>query len=164
MASIDTANLVDASDQDRVLASTKSPNQRALLFVDVPVGQLAGRLLAFVGSLVNLANINVSKEVVTLDSQVLAKLVGIASAGLHGGLGLLTILFQAASGAFRRHVVVSSVILYILVNGFFENVIFSTIAGTPMLLWAMSMAWHQIHDCNQGKQEVQSVPLGGGLA
>ena len=87
------------------------------------------------------------------------------STGVFGGLiGLAMILVQAASVAFRTHVVASSVIVYILVNGLFENVIFSTIAGMPTLLWVMSMAWHQIRDCNQGEHDVQSVSLRGGFA
>ena len=82
------------------------------------------------------------------------------STGISGGLiGLVMILYQAASVVFKPHVIVSAVIVYILVNGLFENVIFSTIAGMPTLLWVMSMAWYQIRDCNQGEHDVQSVSL-----
>ena len=87
------------------------------------------------------------------------------STGVFGGLiGLVMILYQAASAVFRPHVIVSAVIVFILVNGLFENVIFSTIAGMPTLLWVMSMAWYQIRDCNQGEHDVQSVSLGNSFA
>ena len=87
------------------------------------------------------------------------------STGVFGGLiGLVMILYQAASAVFKPHVIVSAVIVYILVNGLFENVIFSTIAGMPTLLWVMSMAWYQIRDCNQGEHDVQSVSLGDSFA
>lgn len=82
------------------------------------------------------------------------------STGVFGGLlGLIMILYQAASVFLRPHVLTSSVIVFILVNGFFENVIFSIIAGMPTLLWVMTMAWDQVGDCNGGEHEVKPVSL-----
>jgi len=87
------------------------------------------------------------------------------STGVFGGLlGLLMILYQAASVVFRAHVLVSPVIVYILVNGFFENVIFSIIAGMPTLLWVMTMAWSQVRDCHGSESEVKPVSLRDGFA
>lgn len=82
------------------------------------------------------------------------------STGVFGGLiGLIMIFYQVAAVVSRTHVIVSAVIVYILVNGLFENVIFSTIAGMPTLLWVMSMAWYQVRDYNGGEYEVKSVSL-----
>ena len=82
------------------------------------------------------------------------------STGVFGGLlGLAMILYQGASVFFRTHVIVSALIVYILVNGLFENVIFSTIAGMPTLLWIMSMAWYQVRDFNGGELEAKTVSL-----
>ena len=82
------------------------------------------------------------------------------STGVFGGLlGLVMILYQAATVVFRTHVIVSSLIVYILLNGLFENVIFSTIAGMPTLLWIMSMAWYQVRDCNGGEHDAKPVSL-----
>ena len=82
------------------------------------------------------------------------------STGVFGGLfGLIMVLFQVASVVSRTHVIVSAVIVYILVNGLFENVIFSTIAGMPTLLWVMSMAWYQVRDYNGGELQVKPVSL-----
>jgi O-antigen ligase len=71
------------------------------------------------------------------------------STGILGGLvGLVMILQQAISAIWKPHVVTSAVIAFILVNGLFENVIFSIIAGMPTLLWLMSMAWFQVRQFN----------------
>ena len=82
------------------------------------------------------------------------------STGIFGGLaGLAMLLYQAGFAALRPHVVTSSVIVFILVNGLFENVIFSIIAGMPTMLWIMSMAWSQVEQCNEGEHSVKPLSL-----
>jgi O-antigen ligase len=82
------------------------------------------------------------------------------STGIFGGLlGLVMVLYQSATVIFKTHAIVSAVIVYILVNGLFENVIFSTIAGMPTLLWAMSMAWYQVSDFNGSEHDTKPLSL-----
>lgn len=83
------------------------------------------------------------------------------STGVFGGLaGLVMIFQQAASAVWRPHVVTSAVIAFILVNGLFENVIFSIITGMPTLLWIMSMAWFQVRQFNGGEESVKPLSPG----
>lgn len=80
------------------------------------------------------------------------------STGVFGGLvGLCMILQQAATAVLRAHVITSAVIVFILVNGLFENVIFSIIAGMPTLLWIMTMAWFQVSEINGGEDVVKPL-------
>ena len=82
------------------------------------------------------------------------------STGVFGGLvGLVMLLYQVAFAALRPHVVTSSVIAFIFVNGLFENVMFSIIAGMPTVLWIMSMAWAQVEQCNDGEDSVKPLSL-----
>ncbi len=83
------------------------------------------------------------------------------STGVFGGLvGLVMILHQAAWAVRRPHVVTSAVIVFILINGLFENVMFSIITGMPTLLWIMSMAWFQVREFNGGEESVKPLSLG----
>ena len=142
MASVDPASLLDVTERDRILASMKSPAQRALGFLDVPVVQLAGVVLVFLVTFLNLANVNVTKDVVALDSQVLAKLLVIAFAGLYGILGVMSDV------RIRRVLLSFPVFLVVALCGFYfassftsltpEHSLVSTVALVSVLLMTVT--------------------------
>ncbi len=59
-------------------------------FLHLPISTIAGLGLIFLLTWINLANLSPEKTSVGLDSQVLVKLMGIALAGIYGGMGFFT--------------------------------------------------------------------------
>ncbi len=55
-----------------------------------PISTLVGMLLIVVVTLLNAADLSVGKDKVGLDAQVVLKLIGIAFAGIYGGIGFIT--------------------------------------------------------------------------
>ena len=48
---------------------------------------------------------------------------------------------QQVSFEVVRHPLSDAIVVFIIVNGLFENVIFSILAGLPTMLWVMALAW-----------------------
>ncbi len=69
------------------------------------------------------------------------------SSGIFGGLAcVLMILGRLRSLFFNRHPLADSVIVFIVVNGIFENVIFSILAGMPTMIWIVALCWPLMAD------------------
>jgi O-antigen ligase len=64
------------------------------------------------------------------------------SAGYFAGIAGLLMIFGRIRALFHnRHPLSDAIVVFIIVNGLFENVIFSILAGLPTMLWVMALAW-----------------------
>ena len=62
------------------------------------------------------------------------------STGVIGGLAAICMCFGRIVSLFRRyHLVADALVVFILVNGLFENVIFSILAGMPTIVWTIAL-------------------------
>jgi O-antigen ligase len=87
------------------------------------------------------------------------------STGIFGGLiGLVMVLQQALGLVFHRHRITNAIVAFVLVNGLFENLIFSILAGMPTMIWVMALAWKQVADINGGEHGVRAMSLKERLA
>jgi len=69
------------------------------------------------------------------------------SSGIFGGIACLCMVFGRIKAMFRnRHPLADAVIVFILVNGIFENVIFSVVAGMPTMIWIIALCWPLLTD------------------
>lgn len=69
------------------------------------------------------------------------------STGIIGGFAMLMMVL----GRLRAMMTVSypladGILVFIIVNGLFENVIFSILCGMPTMVWIMSLAWPVLKD------------------
>ncbi len=63
-------------------------------------------------------------------------------AGAFAGIAaLLMILGRLKALFYTRHPLADAIVVFIIVNGLFENVIFSILAGLPTMLWILALAW-----------------------
>ena len=63
------------------------------------------------------------------------------STGVFGGLAcLMMVLGRVSSVIYRPHRIADALLVFILVNGMFENVIFSILCGLPTIVWIIAMA------------------------
>jgi O-antigen ligase len=69
------------------------------------------------------------------------------STGYIGGLAAVCMVLGRIRSMFKvHHVLADGIIVFIVVNGFFENVIFSTISGMPTIVWVVALAWPLLTD------------------
>lgn len=69
------------------------------------------------------------------------------SGGIFAGLaGLLMILGRLRTLFFKGHPLVDSLLVFLVINGLFENVIFSILAGLPTMVWVIVLAWPLLKD------------------
>ena len=69
------------------------------------------------------------------------------SAGYIAGIAALLMIFGRLIALFyNRHPLSDSIVIFIVVNGLFENVIFSILAGLPTILWILALAWPLLPD------------------
>ena len=69
------------------------------------------------------------------------------SAGIFAGIAaILMILGRLRALMVDRHPLSDAIVVFILVNGLFENVIFSILAGLPTMLWILALAWPLLQD------------------
>ncbi len=69
------------------------------------------------------------------------------SAGIFAGIAaVLMILGRLRSLFFNRHPLADAIVVFIIINGLFENVIFSILAGLPTMLWVLALAWPLLLD------------------
>ena len=78
------------------------------------------------------------------------------STGVFGGLVALWMCFERVLKLLvARHPIADSLIVFILVNGLFENVIFSTLCGLPTMLWIIGLALPTIDAIEYEEQNPQ---------
>jgi len=78
------------------------------------------------------------------------------STGVFGGLLAFWMCFERLIRLFvARHPVADALVVFILVNGLFENVIFSTLAGLPTILWIVALAVPTIEAIKYAEQNPQ---------
>lgn len=70
----------------------------------------------------------------------------------------LMILGRLRSLFYNRHPFVDAIIVFIVINGLFENVIFSILAGLPTMLWVIALSWPLIQDDPAVKELNRSEP------
>ena len=69
------------------------------------------------------------------------------STGVVGGLIALWMCLERAFRLFfRHHPIADALVAFILVNGLFENVIFSILAGAPTMIWTAGLCIPQLKD------------------
>ena len=69
------------------------------------------------------------------------------SAGYIAGIAALFMIFGRLRALFiNRHPLSDAIVVFIVVNGLFENVIFSILAGLPTMLWILALAWPLLLD------------------
>jgi len=69
------------------------------------------------------------------------------SAGVFAGIAaLLMVLGRLRALYGNGHPLADSLVVFIIVNGLFENVMFSILAGLPTMLWIMALAWPLLGD------------------
>lgn len=69
------------------------------------------------------------------------------STGLIGGLACLVMVLGRVRAMFKiSHPLADGILVFIIVNGFFENVIFAIIVGMPTMVWIMSLSWPLLKD------------------
>ncbi len=65
--------------------------------------------------------------------------------GIFGGLaGLIMCLSRIRIMFFRRHPMADAIVVFVLVNGLFENIIFSNLCGLPTIVWTIGLVWFNI--------------------
>lgn len=81
------------------------------------------------------------------------------STGVIGGLVALWMCLERAFGLLvRHHPIADALVAFILINGLFENVIFSILAGLPTIVWTVGLCLPQLKDDEavqvmQGKEQ-----------
>ena len=69
------------------------------------------------------------------------------SAGIVGGFAmLLMVLGRIRAMFFVSHPLADGILAFIIVNGLFENVIFSILCGMPTIVWVLSLSWPLLKD------------------
>ncbi len=69
------------------------------------------------------------------------------STGIIGGFACLVMVLGRIRAMFSiSHPLADGILAFIIVNGFFENVIFAVLAGMPTMLWIMSLSWPLLKD------------------
>jgi len=69
------------------------------------------------------------------------------STGFIGGLACLIMVLGRIRAMFAiSHPLADGILVFIIVNGFFENVIFAIIVGMPTMVWIMSLSWPLLKD------------------
>lgn len=64
------------------------------------------------------------------------------STGIVGGLAALLMVLGRIRDLFRiSHPLADAIVAFIAVNGLFENVLFSILAGMPTMVWLIALAW-----------------------
>lgn len=78
------------------------------------------------------------------------------STGVFGGLfALWMCLGQLAQTVVRPHPIADGLVVFILVNGLFENVIFSNLAGMPTIIWVVALAAPLLASDEANRQLIQ---------
>ncbi len=63
------------------------------------------------------------------------------STGVFGGLAAVLMALGRVRDLFRRnHTIADGLVAFILLNGLFENVLFSILAGMPTILWVVAIS------------------------
>lgn len=69
------------------------------------------------------------------------------STGIIGGFACLMMVLGRIRAMFViSHPLADGILVFIIVNGLFENVIFSVLAGMPTMVWIMSLSWPLLKD------------------
>ena len=69
------------------------------------------------------------------------------STGIIGGFAALMMVLGRIRAMFTiSHPLADGILVFIIVNGMFENVVFSILAGMPTMVWIMSLAWPLLTD------------------
>lgn len=69
------------------------------------------------------------------------------STGIIGGFAcLIMVLGRIRAMLTISHPLADGILVFIIVNGLFENVIFAVIAGMPTMVWIMSLSWPLLKD------------------
>ena len=69
------------------------------------------------------------------------------STGIIGGFAcLMMVLGRIRAMFYISHPLADGILVFIIVNGLFENVIFAVIAGMPTMVWIMSLSWPLLKD------------------
>ena len=69
------------------------------------------------------------------------------STGIIGGFACLMMVLGRIRAMFSiSHPLADGILVFIIVNGFFENVVFSVLAGMPTMVWIMSLSWGLLKD------------------
>jgi len=64
------------------------------------------------------------------------------STGIIGGFACLMMVLGRIRAMFSiSHPLADGILIFIIVNGLFENVIFAVLAGMPTMVWIMSLSW-----------------------
>ena len=69
------------------------------------------------------------------------------STGIIGGFACLMMVLGRIRAMFIiSHPLADGILVFIIVNGIFENVIFAVLAGMPTIVWIMSLSWPLLKD------------------
>jgi len=66
---------------------------------------------------------------------------------MFGGAACVMMILGRLKAVFSvRHPLADSVVIFIVINGLFENVIFSILAGMPTMIWIIALCWPLLQD------------------
>ena len=69
------------------------------------------------------------------------------STGIVGGFAMLMMIFgRIRAMTTVSHPLADGILMFIIVNGLFENVIFSILCGMPTIVWIVSLCWPLLKD------------------
>ena len=69
------------------------------------------------------------------------------STGIIGGFAALMMVLGRIRAMFTiSHPLADGILIFIIINGLFENVVFEILAGMPTMVWIMSLAWPLLTD------------------
>ena len=75
------------------------------------------------------------------------------SGGIFAGIAALMMIFGRVRDLFfNNNPLVDSLVVFFIINGLFENVIFSILAGLPTIIWVIILAWPHLQDDPAVKQ------------
>ena len=113
---------------------TATASERIWSVLDVPLQGFLGYWLILICAFLNLANVQVDKEVVAIDAQVIAKLFFIGLGGLYGAWGLFS------DQRVRQLLFSFPVMWMVIIIGFFFAAVPTSITPLPSLVSAGAMA------------------------
>ncbi len=86
------------------------------------------------------------------------------STGVFGGLAVVLMTLGRVRDLFtRRHAIVDGLVAFILLNGLFENVMFSILAGMPTILWIVAITIPGYESTKDDHPETLTVRNGAAL-
>ncbi len=86
--------------------------------------------------------------------------VALSTGVVGGACALLMVLSRLSLIFWRRNTLADTLVVFLIVNGLFENMMFSILAGMPTVVWVVALTWWQYDDPNAEERREDNCRLG----